>query len=148
MNREEINKAYQELLIKISKIEDIVKRHKFDYKLSFYNGHYYKDSDNYRYEFYPIPVIEVKDRFDILVDFDTISVDGILNKEYSLLKECNCYFEIYDPNDYLKTLCTSNDSSKEINTVLKSYKDKELKISIEIKDLKIEEIIELIKHSK
>ena len=46
MNREEINKAYQELLIKVSKIEDIVKRHKFDYKLSFYNGHYYKDDDS------------------------------------------------------------------------------------------------------
>ena len=98
MTKDQINESYQKLLITVSKIEDMLKRNEIDYRLSFYNGHYYKDCEAYRYEYYPIPVIEAASRFDILIDFDSISIDAVINDGISLaLKEQGYNFEIYDP---------------------------------------------------
>ncbi len=149
MTKDQINKNYQKLLITVSKIEDMLKRNEIEYKLSFYNGHYYKDGEVYRYEYYPIPVIEAASRFDILVDFDSISIDAVLKDGTSLvLKEQSYNFEIYDPNDYLDTICTSKNTKAEINDALKSAKRKNLKISFEIEGADIDSIENIINYLK
>ena len=149
MTKDQINKSYQKLLITVSKIEDMLKRNEIDYRLSFYNGHYYRDGKAYRFEYYPIPVIETASHFDILIDFDSISIDAVLNNGDSLVLKGQGYnFEIYDPNDYLDTICASKNTQAEINNVLKKHKKKELKISFEIEDTDIDSIEKIVNHLK
>ncbi|MGI6758463.1 MAG: hypothetical protein ACOX40_01530 [Bacilli bacterium] len=79
----ELNEIYKKLEFKsnepsspFSKIHNV-----FEYTVACYSGHYNKNNDgNYQIDYFPIPVISIKNYCDIEVGLDGVSLSKKLKK--------------------------------------------------------------------
>lgn len=102
MERCQLNDIYRKLDEKAREISQLLYNSTFGY----YNGHYYRNkSGDYEIDYFPIPVITIKDTCDIEINFDQISVttkltrDGALSYEFEKVKVYR--FEAYGVKEYL-----------------------------------------------
>lgn len=101
-----INSAYCCLEMKQKELINALFYKTFKLESGWYNGHYDKDeTGNWFLEYYPIPVISVKDICDIEISFDKISISTKLKQNTSLTynfeKFIQYEFEAYGVDDYL-----------------------------------------------
>lgn len=77
-----LNSQYKDL---ITKAQEVVNLLNDNVSMGFFNGHYTLDENkNYVYQYYPIPVISIKNHCDIELDFSQITVTTKLSRESAL----------------------------------------------------------------
>ena len=110
MKRSQLNEIYKELDGKAQEFGKL-----FQCTYGYYNGHYHKNiAGNYEPDYFPIPVISIKDLCDIEIDLNQISVttkltrDKALCYDYEKIKSYN--FEIYGVENYLDDFYVAGDT--------------------------------------
>lgn len=136
MNKRELNEFYKTLHNKAQNLilPFISVHEKYNCVMGFYNGHYSKNDDGiYEMEFYPIPVISIKDCCDIEVGLDTISISTKLSRheveffDYSLLEKYK--FEAYGVENYLDDYYTEGSTIEEFIHKVKKSKEQNIGFS-------------------
>ena len=110
-----INETYQRLEGECLEIHTQLKAFNLPLEWGWYNGHYHKNnSGEWEREFYPIPVITIKNLCDIEIGIDNISISTKLRREhavqYSFSKFESYTFEAYGVENYLEDFYTSGES--------------------------------------
>ncbi|MGI6770351.1 MAG: hypothetical protein ACOX5E_05835 [Bacilli bacterium] len=133
MDKIELNEIYKKLEFKsnelsspFSKIHNV-----FEYTVAYYSGHYNKNNDgNYQIDYFPIPVISIKNYCDIEVGLDGVSLSTKLKKadalkfDYNKIKQYK--FEVYGVEDYLKDYYVEGNTIEELLNNIKLSKEKDI----------------------
>ena len=101
-----LNQIYEQLFRKALQMKVTLDQRALECECRFYNGHYEKNEDGkWQMDFFPIPVIEMKQLCDIEIGLNKISVsarmarDKALRFDYSQI--AHYVFEVYGSDDYL-----------------------------------------------
>ena len=110
MERSQLNEIYQKLDEKAQDISKLLNCH-----FAYYNGHYYKNSSGkYEMDYFPIPVVSLKDICDIEISLNQISVTTKLTKNNAVsydFEKIKLYsFECYGVDNYLNDFYLAGDS--------------------------------------
>lgn len=105
MNIKELNEFYQQLEFNAIRILHSL-FDTFDVSMAYFNGHYSKnENEEIEYQYYPIPVIEVKKLCDIEIEPQQISISTKLKRKEALSFDYSCLkdftYEVYGVEDYL-----------------------------------------------
>ncbi|MBR3841535.1 MAG: hypothetical protein IKM20_10395 [Erysipelotrichales bacterium] len=147
VNKKEINEFYKKLYDKAKDLMNpfLLAHGKYNCKMGFYNGHYYKNYEGiYEFAFYPIPVISIVDYCDIEVDIDTISISTKLSRnqaevfDYSLLEEY--YFEAYGVENYLDDYYTKDSTIDEFIERIKTSNEQNIAFSFLLDNVNSDEL--------
>jgi len=129
-----LNLIYEPLYKYTMKLVNELKELNYDAQWGFYGFHSIRHKDEFITEFFPIPVITVRDICDIGVDLNHIFIEGKLTREaamkfdYSLLQDYT--FEVYGINDYLNDFYNSKLDVEGIGRRIEESKEKEIGIQI------------------
>ena len=100
-----LNDIYKPVFEHIRSILKELKLSGYSYEWGFYNNHSVKQDDEWALEYYPIPVITVKDICDIGLDMNHTFIECKMDRENALcfdFHKFNDYkFEVYGVEDYL-----------------------------------------------
>lgn len=101
-----LNQVYYRLELKRAELTHALFHRIFELESGFYNGHYRKWEDGiFHMDYYPIPVISVKNYCDIEIGLDSISISTKLKRNAALsydYSKLHAYrFEVYGVEDYL-----------------------------------------------
>ena len=141
MTRKELNDVYEKLDLKamelsfpFNKIHGI-----FQYSVGFYNGHYSKNkSGEYQMDYFPIPVISIKNMCDIEIGIEKISVSTKLKKEEALkfnYSKLNGYmFEAYGVENYLENYYIEGDTIEQLIEKVQNSEEKEIGFAFFLSD--------------
>lgn len=145
-----LNSIYEPLHKRVTAILNELKKLDYDVIWGYYGFHSVKIKDEFTTEFFPIPVITVKDICDIGIDLDSIFIEGKLERDaalkfdFSLLQDYN--FEVYGVNDYLKDFYNKNLDIVNIPERIRESTEKEIGIQICFEpDTSPSKIIEVVK---
>ena len=153
MNRDELNDIYRKLENRMHRIvAPFTSLHKgFDCSCGYYSGHYQKNVEGkYVMDFFPIPVVAVKELCDIEIDLDKVSVSTKLRREvalnYSYEKLSAYEFEAYGVDEYLDDFYVKGNSYSELVDNIARSKEKEIGFSFLFsEDVGAEEIYKCVK---
>ncbi|MGI5898846.1 MAG: DUF3201 domain-containing protein [Christensenellales bacterium] len=122
-----------------------------DARGGFYNNHYVKKESDWAVEYYPIPVISVKDVCDIGLDIDRTFVEFKLKKQAALAFDWTIFgeftFEVYGADDFLNDFYSPDSSIKELKEKDKIGKkislsdEREIAVSIRLGYLAGEDVL-------
>lgn len=152
MNIEELNEIYKKLEQKATELyAPFCKIHNvFNYKIAYYSGHYSKNKDGiYQMDYYPIPVIEIKDFCDIEVGLDKIIISTKLKRDKALIFDYNKIskynFEVYGVKEYTTDYFIKGDTIDNLLSNIKSSNEKEIGYSFIFEyDLKGDELYKFV----
>ena len=106
--KKRLNEVYYPLELKRAELVCALFHPMFELSSGFFSGHYHETPEgDFQMDYYPIPVISVKDLCDIEIDFDGISVSAkkkrrdVLEYPFEALK--GYAFEAFGVEDYLCT---------------------------------------------
>lgn len=130
----EINTAYYRLELKQTELVHALLHRIFELESGWYNGYYHKDeTGNWFRESYPIPVIGVKDLYDIEIPFDKISISTKLKRntalEYPFEKLAGYEFEAYGVDDYLADFYRPGQTVQDLKENIHACDEKEIGFS-------------------
>jgi hypothetical protein len=150
-----MNSIYEPLYKRTLKILNELKKLNYDVVWGYYGFHSIRRNNELDMEFFPIPVITVKDICEIGVDLDHIFIEGKLGREaaikfdYSLLQDYliqDYSFEVYGIDDYLNDFYNKNLDIAGISNRIKKSIEKEVGISINLEhNNPISSVIEIVK---
>lgn len=130
-----LNEIYERLQLEKDVVTRVLDFKNIDYKVGYYPYHTIKKDTDFILEYFPIPVVTIKETIDIGIDLDHIFIEFRLKKEialnfdFSLFKLYN--FEVYGINDYLKDFYLDKDI-KNIPNLIEDSVEEEVGVSIYI----------------
>ena len=149
-NMELINNSYRPLHERAVNLAKLLNKLGFTVEWGYYNQHSAKVDDEYYLEYYPIPVITVKDVCDIGLDFTQCFIEGKLYSEdieklqLSMLNGFK--FEIYGVENYLSDLYFEDMSNEEFYDSVRESGETEVGISILLDgEPSAQEVLDIIK---
>ena len=153
MCRDELNKVYQKLEIKMHEITaPFLSLHNgIPFTCGYYNGHYFKNSDGeYKEDYFPIPVISLEKLCDIEIGLENISISTKLKRDAALQFDynnlCDYTFEVYGVEEYLEDFYVEGNSIEELITNISNSSEKEIGISFQFSwDVTVEQIEKLVR---
>jgi hypothetical protein len=100
-------------------------------------------------EYYPIPVITIKDLCDIGIDIDHIFIECNITKDHAMIIDWNSFlpsqFAVYGVNDYLQDIYNSSMTIESIYQRIKDCSEQELSIEFMLNYLEdCNKLIEII----
>lgn len=146
---ETINGAYQGLHERAEKLANVLARLGHKVEWGYFGQHSTMVDGDYFLEYYPVPVITVKDVCDVGLDFTQVWVEGKLYSgaarelELNFLKKYD--FSIYGIDNYLQELYEDGMSDEELHEAIASSEEREIGIAITLDDEPLtREIIEAV----
>lgn len=124
MERSELNEIYRKLDEKAREISEL-----FHCAFGYYNGHYHRnESGDYDMDYFPIPVVTVKDICDIEIDLTQVSITTKLTRDkalsYNYNKLSSYSFEVFGVEKYLDDFyVVGNTIDTMINKIMKSNEE-------------------------
>ena len=124
MERIELNEIYKKLDEKAREISELL-----HCTFGYYNGHYHRNtSGHYDMDYFPIPVVTVKDICDIEVDLTQISITAKLTRDKALsydFDQLGAYsFEAFGVENYLDDFYVAEDTiDTMIDKIMKSKEE-------------------------
>ncbi|MCM1261072.1 MAG: hypothetical protein NC313_00010 [Butyrivibrio sp.] len=133
MERKKLNEIYYPLHMKALEISSVFQSREgriFKTETRWYNGHYNKDeSGEYIMDYFPIPVMSVKDCCDIEIGFDKITVSTKLKRDSALaynFDEIKVPCEAFGVDDYLSDYYVSGMTVLEFRENIRKSGEKEI----------------------
>ena len=126
VKRSQLNEIYRKL---DGKAQELGKLLQCAY--GYYNGHYHKNIvGNYEMDYFPIPVISIKDLCDVEIDLKQISIttkltrDKALSYDFEKVKSYN--FEVYGAEEYLDDFYVVGDTISGMIEKIKASKEENI----------------------
>ncbi len=119
----------------------------------YYNNHYIKKADEWAVEYYPVPVISVKNVCDICLDINRTFVEFKLERQAALAFDwaalIGLSFEVYGAQDYLLDFYDPACGFEEIGKKISQSGEREIAVSLRLGYLPGEDILlDLVKMLK
>ena len=129
-----LNQVYYRLELKQAELVHALFHRIFELESGFYNGHYRKREDgSFHMDYYPIPVISVKNYCDIEIGLDSISISTKLKRNAALsydYSKLHAYrFEVYGVEDYLADYYHEGMSVQQLLDNLQASEEREIAFS-------------------
>ena len=145
-----LNDIYKPIYEYLQSLLKALKKSDYDYEWRFYNNHSIKKDNQWHLEYYPIPVVTVKDICDIGIDISHIFIEGKMKKEKAIgfdWKLISDYkFQVYGVEDYLNDFYNSSLKIDDITERIIQSNESEIGIEFYFRYLEeINIILELIK---
>ena len=124
MERIELNEIYRKLDEKAREISKL-----FHCTFGYYNRHYHRnESGNYDMDYFPIPVVTVKDICDIEIDLTQVSITAKRTRDkalsYDFNKLSSYSFEAFGVENYLDDFYVAEDTiDTMIDKIMKSNEE-------------------------
>lgn len=139
MNQEflqELQRFYSRLETRSGELFHALFHRVFQLELGWYSGHYQKNQQgSWIYEFYPVPVIEVKGFCDIEVQPDHVFVTTKLKRSAVLNQSFDKFvaysFEAYGVEDYLADFYHSGKTIAELKEKIRNCQEQEIGFTFE-----------------
>lgn len=134
---EKLNSTYEPLYKYAVNLVKELRKLNYDVEWGYYGLHSIKRNDEFITEFFPIPVVTVKNICDIGIDLNSIFIetklksDDAINFDYLLLKEYS--FEVYGIDNYLNDFYNKSLDIIKIPERIKKSGEKEIGIQILLK---------------
>lgn len=135
--KEQLNDFYKKLDGEAEQIRSILIKGGFNCEKKYFNGHYNKNAaGEYVKEYFPIPVLEVKDLCDIEIIGNRInissktSLENALHFDYGKISEF--YYEVYGVVDYLSDYYKSGEELKVLYGNLANSEEDEIGFAFSI----------------
>ncbi|MCH5278762.1 MAG: hypothetical protein J1E60_03135 [Christensenellaceae bacterium] len=149
-NMELINNSYRTLHERAVNLAKLLDKLGYSVEWGYYGQHSAKVDGEYYLEYYPIPVITVKDICDIGLDFSQVFVEGKLYpddaQKLSIAALKGYEFEIYGIENYLADLYFDNMSDDELHESIRESGEAEVGLSILLDGEPLtKEILDIIK---
>lgn len=133
-NMEIINNSYRTLHERAVNLAKLLRKLGYSVEWGYYGQHSAKVEGEYYLEYYPIPVITVKDICDIGLDFTQVFLEGKLYSEdaqkLNIAALKGYEFEIYGIENYLVDLYFDGMSDEELHESIRESGDAEVGLSI------------------
>jgi len=131
-----LNTIYKPIYEYLQSILKVLKEATYDYKWGFYNNHYVKKNSQWHVEYYPIPIVTIKNICDIGIDINRIFVECKISREtvveFNWNNLLDYKFEVYGVKDYLHDFYNASlDLDSILVRILESDED-EIAIEIEM----------------
>lgn len=111
----------------------LTSREGYECKRGFYNNHYIKKDEMWLTEYYPIPVITIKDICDIGFDIDHTFVECKMKREKALGFQWELFldykFEVYGVEEYLNDFYNENLDIESISSNINDSTEQEIGIT-------------------
>ncbi len=129
-----LNQVYRRLASKGNELLNGLRRRIFAPRLAWYNGHYRRQDDGcFAMDYFPIPVVEVKDCCDIEINLDSVTVSARLGREdalsFSYEKLSKFEFEAYGVEDYTGDLYRPGMTARELKENIRNTSEQEVGFS-------------------
>lgn len=147
----ELNRIYYSLDTKKKKICKVLSKEKFSIEYGYYNGHYNRsDSGDFIMDYYPIPVISVKDLCDVEINLDRLSISSKLKREtalvYSFENFQNIKFEVFGVEDYLADYYHEGKTIEEMKESISQSDEDEIAFDFYFDfDIDVKDVLDFIK---
>lgn len=130
-----LNDIYKPMYEYLKCLLKALKELEYDYKWGFYNNHSIKEDNQWLLEYYPIPVVTIKDICDIGIDMNHIFVECKMKKEEAIGFHWNIIsdykFEVYGVEDYLNDFYNPSLKFDDISERISQSNEKEIGIAFE-----------------
>lgn len=138
MNRSNLNNIYKTLEDKKNELVEPFSssQKEFQYTIGYFNGHYSKDDNGmYTIDYFPIPVISIKDICDIEIGLDYISISTKLKRAVALQfdyhKLSKYKFEAYGVDEYLDDFYVEGNTFQELIYNIEKSSEKDIGFSFQ-----------------
>ena len=134
----QLNDIFQPLHERSAIVRKLLSSSGYAIASGWYNNHSISIDSRMRTEYYAIPVVSVREICDIGFDVDHIFIESYISKseieliDFEMLLTQYC-FEIYDAEEFMNDICTSNDSVNEILSAIRRSEVKSFCINIIVK---------------
>ena len=121
---EALNRVYEPLFQRVQRLGRQLAMTGYTARWSWYNLHASRRGDEYKVEFFPIPVISVGKWCDVILELDSICVDAHLTNEQARSfrwKRIPWPFEIYGVENYTEDLYAPGMSRDELPERIARY---------------------------
>lgn len=148
--KERLNDFYKKLDGEAEQIKNILIKNGFKCEKKYFNGHYNKNAaGEYVKDYFPIPVIEVKDLCDIEIVGNRINISSKTSLERALHfdygKISDYYYEVYGVVDYLSDYYKSGEELKVLYRNLETSEEEEIGFAFSLaSDASIDKIFNII----
>jgi hypothetical protein len=130
-----LNDIYKPVYQYLKCLLKTLKESGYDYEWGFYNNHSIREENQWVLEYYPIPVVTIKDICDIGIDMNHIFVECKVKKEKAIGFHWNIIsdykFEVYGVEDYLNDFYNSSLTLDDISARIRQSNEKEVGIAFE-----------------
>lgn len=137
--REQLNDFYKKLDDKAEQIKNILIKNGLKAEKKYFNGHYNKNAaGEYVKDYFPIPVIEVKELCDIEIVgmriniTSTTSLENAIHFDYGKISDY--YYEVYGVVDYLSDYYKSGEELSVLYKNLGASEEQEIGFAFSIAD--------------
>ncbi|GAA4298017.1 hypothetical protein GCM10023142_37950 [Anaerocolumna aminovalerica] len=145
-----LNDIYKPVYEYLKCLLKALKELNYDYEWKFCNNHSIRKDNQWILEYYPIPLVTVKDICDIGIDINHIFIECKMKKEkiigfeWKLISDYN--FDVYGVEDYLNDFYNSSLKLDDITERIIHSNENEIGIEFQLRFLEEKSIIlELIK---
>lgn len=150
---QELNGVYKPIYEYLQKLLKALTQQDYSTEWGFYNNHSVKQDNEWCLEYYPIPVITVKDICDIGIDINHVFIECKIRRENTIEFDWNMLseydFEVFGVEDYLKDFYNSAMKLDEISERISLSNEHEIGIGFKFCYLDIiDNLLELIKRLK
>lgn len=130
-----LNDIYKPIYEYVQSLLKALKESDYDYEWRFYNNHSIKKDNQWYLEYFPIPVVTIKNICDIGIDINRIFVECKMKKEKAIgfdWKLITDYkFEVYGVEDYLNDFYNSSLKLDDISERINQSNENEIGIAFE-----------------
>lgn len=131
-----LNSIYQPIQEYLQNLLKAIKVLGFNYSWNCYNNHSVKKDKEWAIEYYPIPVITIKDLCDIGIDIDHIFIEYKMSRDLAInfdwRKISIHQFEVYGVKDYLSDFYNATSSLETISTKISQSEEQEIAIAFKL----------------
>lgn len=150
MNKKLCHQLLTEIYNKSENLFEELKKLKYDASLNSYNNHYIKIDNKLVKQKYFMPVITIRDKGDICLNFDIVEFEFYISKDNlvnnvnlnKLISEYKDVLSIYKLEDCTFDLYKVGDTVQSLLTKVNNIKDNKFGISINCSDFSNNSIIE------
>ena len=134
MDIETLNRIYKPLYNHTKELITLLKTYHYEYKWGYYGQHYFRQEGEWQLEYYPIPVITIKNICDIGFDLTHTFIECKLSREAALELDYGVFkqykFEVYGVGDYLNDFYNDKLLIDKVHDRIRGSKEQEIGISI------------------
>lgn len=131
---EELNKVYEPIYTHMKGVLNLLKQGGYHFDWGYFGQHYVKLNNEWVLEYYPIPVITIKDICDVGFDINHTFIEFKLKREHAMkfdFSKLHLYkFEVYGINDFLIDFYNKNLDVSLISDRIKNSEEQEIGISL------------------
>ncbi|WP_313132689.1 DUF3201 domain-containing protein [Anaerocolumna sp.] len=130
-----LNDIYRPVYEYLQSLLKALKELDYDYQWGFYNNHSMREDNQWFLEYYPIPVVTIKNICDIGIDMNRTFIEFKMKKEKAVLFHWEIIsdykFEVYGVEDYLSDFYNAALKLDDISEKISRSNEKEVGIEFE-----------------